>query len=98
MHIVQNLFSKNKEQRCINLNSHYMVLFKNPRDSSQIVHLAKQMYPNNVKVMQDAYKLATAEPWSYLLVDLKQDPPEHLRLKGEIFQGQGRQTVYVPRK
>ena len=98
MHIVQNLFSKNKEQRCINLNSHYMVIFKNPRDSSQIIHLAKQMYPKNVKVMQDAYKLATAEPWSYLLVDLKQNTPDHLRLRGEIFQGGGRQTVYVPRK
>ena len=24
MHIVQNLFSKNKEERCINLDSHYM--------------------------------------------------------------------------
>ena len=80
MHIVQNLFSKNKEQRCINLNSHYMVLFKNPRDSSQIIHLA------------------TAKPWSYLLVDLKQNTPDHLRLRGEIFQGGGRQTVYVPRK
>ena len=96
IHIVQNLFSKNKEQRTINLNCHYMVLFKNPRDSSQIIHLAKQMYPRNVHFMQEAYKLATAEPFSYLLVDLKQDTPENLRLRADIFQPT--QTVYVPRK
>ena len=98
IHILQNLFSKNKEQRNINLNSHYMILFKNPRDGSSIVNLAKQMYPNNVRVMQDAYKVATSEPFSYLLVDLKQNTPEHLRLRADIFQDRGKQTVYIPRK
>ena len=98
IHIVQNLFSKNKEQRCINLNSHYMILFKNPRDSSSIVNLAKQMYPNNVQVMQDAYKAATSQPFSYLLVDLKQNTPEQFRLRGDIFQIRRGQTVYVPMK
>ena len=98
IHILQNLFSKNKEQRCINLNSHYMILFKNPRDSSSIVNLAKQMYPNNVRVMQDAYKEATSQPFSYLLVDLKQNTPEQFRLRGDIFQISRGQTVYVPRK
>ena len=97
MHILQNLFSKNKEQWCVNLNSHYMILFKNPRDNSQIINLATQMYPKNVKVLQDAYKLATADPWSYLVVDLKQNTPDHLRLRGDIFQGRA-QTVYIPRK
>ena len=96
IHIVQNLLSKNKEQRTINLNCHYMILFKNPRDSSQIIHLAKQMYPRNVQFMQEAYKLATSNPFSYLLVDLKQDTPENLRLRSDIFQSA--QTVYVPRK
>lgn len=95
IHIVQNLFSKNKEQRTINLNSHYMILFKNPRDRSQIIHLAKQMYPQNIRFMQEAYKLATTEPFSYLLVDLKQDTPEQLRLRGDIFQEH--QTVYTAR-
>ena len=31
MYLVQNLFGKNKEQRTISLNSHYSVVFKNPR-------------------------------------------------------------------
>jgi hypothetical protein len=45
MLIVQNLFNINKYHRTISLNTHYMVLFKNPRDMSQIMALAHQMYP-----------------------------------------------------
>ena len=96
IHIVQNLFNKHKEQRTINLNSHYIVLFKNPRDASQITHLAKQMYPGQTRYMQEAYKSATSKPFGYLLVDLKQDTPEHLRLRTNIFPGE-QHIVFVPK-
>ena len=43
LHLVQNVFDKNKHTRTISLNAHYLVIFKNPRDASQITHLAKQM-------------------------------------------------------
>ena len=36
LYLVQNLFPKNKESRTISLNSQYMVVFKNPRDASQM--------------------------------------------------------------
>lgn len=94
IYIVQNLFSKNKEQRTISLNSHYLVLFKNPRDTSQITNLAKQMRPGNIKYIQDAFKDATSKPHGYLLVDLKQDTPEHLRLRTNIFPP-GPEYVYL---
>ena len=45
IYIVQNLFHQGKGSRSISLNSHYLVLFKNPRDKLQILTLAKQMYP-----------------------------------------------------
>ena len=96
IHIVQNLFNKNKEQRTISLNSHYVVLFKNPRDASQITHLAKQMYPGQTRYMQEAYKSATSQPFGYLLVDLRQDTPENLRLRTNIFPGE-QQIVFVPK-
>ena len=35
IYITQNLFPKNKHARTISLNSHYMILFKNPRDAGQ---------------------------------------------------------------
>ena len=95
-YICQNLFNKNKEQRSINLNSHYIIVFKNPRDSSQIIHLAKQMFPGQTRYMQEAYKMATSEPFGYLLVDLKQNTPENLRLRSNIFQ-KDQQIFYVPK-
>ena len=94
VYIVQNLFGKNKEHRTISLNAQYMVLFKNPRDASQITHLAKQMYPKHIKYVQEAFGDATSAPYGYLLVDLKQDTPEHLRLRTSIFPGEV-QFVYL---
>ena len=45
IYVVQNLFHQGKGSRSRSLNSHYLVLFKNPRDKLQILTLAKQMYP-----------------------------------------------------
>ena len=155
LYLVQNLFPKNKESRTISLNSQYMVVFKNPRDASQMSHLARQMYPGRVKFVQEAFKDATSVPpaarrrrillqqqvgegqsggflsaflaplasshlarqmypgrvkfvqeafkdatsvpYGYLLVDLKQDTPEDMRLRTAIFPDDGVQYVYLPK-
>ena len=97
LYLVQNLFHKNKESRTISLNTHYMVLFKNPRDKTQIVHLAKQMYPGQTKFLQEAFADATSVPYGYLLVDLRQNTPEHMRLRTTIFPGET-QYVYLRRQ
>jgi len=95
--LVQNLFHKNKHVRTISLNSHYMVLFKNPRDTSQFASLAHQMYPNRSAFAVEAYKDATREPYSYLLVDLRPEQDEELRLRTGIFPGDTH-YVYVPKE
>ena len=41
LHLVQNVFDKNKHTRTISLNAHYLVIFKNPRDASQVTHSAR---------------------------------------------------------
>ena len=92
-YIVQALFNKNKENRVISLNAHYMILFKSPRDKSQIMHLARQMYPGQSRFLQDVFEEATSRPYGYLLVDLKQDTPEHLRLRSHLTQDV--QFVYI---
>lgn len=76
----------------MSLNAHYMILFKNPRDASQISHLAKQMYPGKTKYVQEAYADATSKPYGYLFIDLKQDTPEYGRLRTNILPGE---TQYV---
>ena len=97
IYLVQNLFPKHKESRTISLNAQYKVVFKNPRDASQVTHLAKQMYPGRVKFVQDAFKNATSVPYGYLLVDLKQDTPEDMRLRTTILPDDTVQYVYVPK-
>jgi len=94
--LAQNLFSKNKFARTISLNAHYMVLFKNPRDASQFAHLARQMYPNNSRFAIEAYKDASREPYSYLLIDLRPEQDETLRLRSNVFPGETH-YVYVPK-
>ena len=61
VHIVENLFHHSKVHRTISMNASYLCLTKNVRDVSQIIHLAKQLYPNNTKFFQQAYQLATKE-------------------------------------
>ena len=94
--LVQNMFYKNKHMRTISLNSHYMVLFKNPRDASQFSNLARQMYPGTSQFAVEAYKDATREPYSYLAVDLRPEQVEDLRLRTNIFPGDTH-YVYVPK-
>ena len=80
----------------MSLNAHYMVLFKNPRDVSQFANLARQMYPKSSQFAVEAYRDATWEPYSYLLVDLRPEQDEELRLRTNIFPGETH-YVYVPR-
>ena len=95
IYIVQNLFGKNKYMRTISLNSHYLILFKNPRDATQSTHLGKQMYPGKLDYFMSAYKDATSAAHSYLLCDLRQDTPDHLRLRTQIFPDDPAHVVYV---
>ena len=39
LYLTQNLFYKGKHTRTISLNAHYLVLFKNVRDSTQIANI-----------------------------------------------------------
>ena len=94
--MVQNFFNKNKHMRTISLNAQYIVLFKNPRDNSQFAHLARQIYPHSYLYAVEAYKNSTQDAFGYLLIDLRNEQDEELRLRTHIFPGE-RQIVYVPK-
>ena len=90
--LTQNLFYKSKHTRTISLNAHYLILFKNVRDSTQIANLARQMFPGKSNFMLEAFSDATMVPFGYLLVDLRSDTDERCRLRTNIFPGE---TKYV---
>lgn len=94
--ITQNLFHQGRGQRDISLNAHYIACFKNPRDRAQIKHLARQMYPENPKFIEEAYADATRSPHGYLLLDLKQSTPDSVRVRSCVFPDDPLQFVYEP--
>ena len=83
--IMQNLFPPGKEARTRSLNTHYYIIFKNPRDKSQLEYLARQIIPHNSRGLIAAFERATEKPHSYLFLDLTQECPDHLRYRSNIF-------------
>ena len=85
IYIVQNLFHQGKGSRSISLNSHYLVLFKNPRDKWQILTLAKQMHPGQTDFVLNQYEEAVKRPFGYLLIDLKTTTQDNCRLRTNVL-------------
>ena len=83
--LTHNAFAQGHYSRTISLNSHYIILFRNLRDSSQIVALGKQMYPGNHQVLVEAYQDATAAKYGYLLIDMSPHSSDTTRLRSNIF-------------
>ena len=93
--LTQNLFHQGGKHRTRNINTHYLVLFKNPRDKTVIDYIARQAYPNNRKFLMNAYHDATDDkPHGYLFLDFTQQCPESLRVKTDIFNKKYGSTIY----
>ena len=73
--LTQNIFHSSKHNRTMNLNSHYIVIYKNPRDVGQVSILGRQMFPKG-KFLEEAFRDATARSYSYLFIDLKPNTDE----------------------
>lgn len=96
--LLQNLFYQGPQMRTISLNTHYIVLFKNARDKQQVKTLARQMYPNNTKSLEEAYTDATKRSYGYLVLNLKPATDELCRMVSRIFTDEQPAVVYVPSK
>lgn len=83
--IMQNIFPPGKESRTRSLNTHYYVIFKNPRDKSQVDFLARQIHPSNPKALISVFEAATEKPHSYLFLDLTQECPDQYRFRTNLF-------------
>lgn len=88
IYLNQNMFCQGKNARTISLNTHYLVLLKNLRDSSQICTLGRQIFPKQSAVLEEAYKDCLLQPYGYLIVDLSPNTEQDLRLRTNIFPGE----------
>ena len=82
--ISQNIYFGGRYGKTINLNSHYLVLFKNP-NLSQIRILGQQILPGRAKALVEAYEDATGERYGYLLVDMHPGNDRDLMMRSRIF-------------
>ena len=53
------------------------------------------MYPGRVKFVQESFKDATSLPYGYMLIDLKLETHEELRLRTTIFPDDAVQYIYL---
>lgn len=70
IYLCHNIFGKGSFSREINLNSHYLVLFRNNRDTQQVQTLGRQIFGVKSAYFLDAYQKATSRLYGYLLVNL----------------------------
>ena len=83
IYLTQNIFHKN--QREISLNSDCMVIFKNPRGKTQLRNLAKQFMPRKYTFLLWAFEDATKLSRSYLLMDMRPETDNKLRVCARTF-------------
>ena len=80
----QRMFVNNEYFRQISNNCDYFVVFKNPRNHSEIRTLAQQLTPLNLELLQ-IYAKATTEPYSYLFINLTQECDETIKFLSHLF-------------
>ena len=83
IYVKHNLFQQSKWSRTIDLNTTHIVLFKSLRDIQQIEYLGKQL--NCLQLLRDAYKLATAQPYGHLIIDLDPKTSQGLRFSSQLI-------------
>jgi hypothetical protein len=80
------MFHQGGQHRTRNLNVHYLVLFKNPRDCTAIDFISRQAFPNSSGFLVDAFKDAVDnKPHGYIFIDFTQGCPDDLRVRTNIF-------------
>lgn len=94
--ISQNLFFKGKEWRTISLNSTYIALFNNPRDTSAVQTLSQQCFPGRHNLLVQLLKhLVKHHGQRYLLLDFHPDSPQQLRVRSHFLPDEAPQRVYL---
>ena len=96
INVKHNLFQQSKWSRTIDLNTTHIVLFKAMRDIQQIEYLGKQF--NCLQLLKNAYKLATAQPYGHLIIDLDPKTSQGLRFSSQLIVPNHQFSIFLRRK
>ena len=92
--LFQNIFHNGKERLNLYRCTHYICLFDNTLDRSQIHHLAHKILPGQQKLFLKIFQRATSRPHGYLFIDGRQSTPAEARFRTDMFDGH--QIVFIP--
>ena len=79
------LFAQSAQRRLQSPQFNQIIMYKSNRSYHQIGTLARQIALKNPKLLQWAYSDAISKPYSYLVVDLRNETPDELRLLTNVF-------------
>jgi len=96
IHITQTCFTKTNRVATISLNTPLIGAIQSRETAGQIPFFGEHCIAEHNKFLVEAFKDATAEPHSYLLLDLRPETEERYRVRANIFQGE-QQIVYQPK-
>ena len=82
--LTQRMFVNDEYFRQISQNCDYFIVFKNPRNSSEIRTLAHQITPGSLHLIK-IYIEATKEPFSYLIINLTQECEPEVKYLSQLF-------------
>ena len=94
INIQQNIFQQGKNARSISLNATVLVLFKNKRDGSQIMNLAKQIAPRQTRGFMDIYNDAVSRQYGYLIIDCEPSHDDLYKFRTNIFKEEEPIIIY----
>ena len=83
--IQQVLFVKEPNIKELSQNSHYLILFRNLRDKSNIKFLARQIEPTKCDFFVDSYIDATKKKFGYFVCDQHPQSLDPLRYRTDII-------------
>ena len=86
INLTQTLFPPGKNSATQRRNTQYMIIFKSPMSQDQVRTLGTFMFPGQLKDFLCLSYKATHKPHGYLVIDAKQNTPEHERFKSNIFE------------
>ena len=94
VYLNQNMYCQGKFARTLAINTQYLVIFKSPRDCSQLGVLGRQIGVG--RSITEAYlDIMSNQNYGYLLVDLSPHNEDGYLLKTNIFPGEDI-VIYTP--
>ena len=95
LYLCQDLFLTGKFAKTINRNVHYIVAFKNPRDSLGLRTMLLQAFPGQWREALECYKEATGRPFGYAVFDFHpRSADDSKRIFSHLLKREGYTRVY----